>query len=204
MPTLSELLSSFDGAQGLLLPDSWRQGRTAYGGVLSALAVAAAMQGHAGALPPLRAMQVTFIGPAAGLLRFVPAVLREGKSVVNVGVDVFSDDALAARLSLVFGRARESAVAHDFSGELPAQGPAAYRDFDMAAMPFAPAFTRNFQMRPAGVSCGDSRAADLDPPSRRRWSRSRGSSDRDGRCDAAGGIHQFPRCCADQLDHLER
>lgn len=150
MPTLSELLSSFDGAQGLLLPDSWRQGRTAYGGVLSALAVAAAMQGHAGALPPLRAMQVSFIGPAAGLLRFVPAVLREGKSVVNVGVDVFSDDALAARLSLVFGRARESAVAHDFSGELPAQGPAAYRDFDMAAMPFAPAFTRNFQMRPAG------------------------------------------------------
>ncbi|KRG42786.1 acyl-CoA thioesterase [Stenotrophomonas pictorum JCM 9942] len=152
MPTLRELLSCFDVEEGLLLPDSWRQGRTAYGGIVSALGVAAAMQRHAGALPPLRSMQVTFIGPAAGLLRFMPTVLREGRSVVNVGVDVYADEdeALAARLSLVFGRARESAIAHDFGGELPARGPGAYRDLDMAAMPFAPAFTRNFQMRPAG------------------------------------------------------
>jgi len=150
MPGLNELLSSFDVEQGLLLPDSWRQGRTAYGGILSALGVVAALQAHAGALPPLRSAQVTFIGPAAGVLRFVPAVLREGKSVVNIGVDVYSDEALAARLSLVFGRARESAIAHDFAGPLPADGPDAYRDFNMAAMPFAPAFTQNFQMRPAG------------------------------------------------------
>lgn len=120
MPTLRELLSCFDVEEGLLLPDSWRQGRTAYGGIVSALGVAAAMQRHAGALPPLRSMQVTFIGPAAGLLRFMPTVLREGRSVVNVGVDVYADEdeALAARLSLVFGRARESAIAHDFGGEL--------------------------------------------------------------------------------------
>jgi len=150
MPTLSELLSSFDVGQGLLLPDSWRQGRTAYGGILSALGVTAAMQQHAVPLPPLRSAQVTFIGPAAGLLRFEPVVLREGKSVVNIAVDVYADDTLAARLSLVFGRARDSAIVHDFAGELPVEGPDAYRDFNMAALPFAPAFTSNFQMRPAG------------------------------------------------------
>ncbi|MGH8055462.1 MAG: thioesterase family protein [Stenotrophomonas sp.] len=150
MPSLSELLSSFDVKHGLLLPDSWRQGRTAYGGIITALGVTAAMQAHAGPLPPLRSVQVSFIGPAVGVLTFVPQVLREGKSVVNVGVDVQADDVLIARLILVFGRARESAVVHDFCERPQVEAPLACREFKMSEMPFAPAFTQNFQMRPAG------------------------------------------------------
>ncbi|MCD9086855.1 thioesterase family protein [Stenotrophomonas sp. SY1] len=150
MSSLSTLLSSFDVERGLELPDDWRQGRTAYGGILTALAVAAAMTTYSGQMPPLRSVQVTFIGPAVGQLEFRPQVLREGKSVVNVGVDVIAEGALAARLALVFGRSRDSAIAHDF-GPLPAvPGPEACREFNMSGMPFAPAFTRNFVMRPAG------------------------------------------------------
>lgn len=149
MPSLSELLSSFDADQPFTLPDSWRQGRTAYGGIVTALAVQAAIRKHAGQVP-LRSVQVTFIGPAAGQLRFTPTVLREGKSVLNIAVDVHSDDELAARVALVFGRARDSAIQHDFSPCPVNGGPEGYRDFNIAAAPFAPAFTCNFQMRPAG------------------------------------------------------
>lgn len=159
MPSLSALLSSFESELDLELPDGWRQGRTAYGGILTALGVAAAMKAHAGQLPPLRSVQMAFIGPAVGRLEFRPQLLREGKSVVNVAVDVIADGELAARLSLVFGRARDSAIAHGF-GNFPAvAGPEACREFNMAAMPFAPAFTGNFQMRPAGGAIPVSGAA---------------------------------------------
>ena len=150
MPSLSELLSSFDVKQGLVLPDSWRQGRTAYGGIITALGVMAAVQAYPGQMPPLRSVQVSFIGPAIGLLTFTPLLLREGKSVVTVGVDVHAEGVLAARLTLVFGRARDSAIAHDFCEQPPVGNPLACPEFKMSEVPFAPAFTRNFQMRPAG------------------------------------------------------
>lgn len=159
MPSLSALLSSFDVEQGLELPDDWRQGRTGYGGILSALGVVAASKARHEALPPLRSAQVAFIGPAVGRLQFQPQVLREGRSVVNIGVDVLADGALAARLMLVFGRARDSAIAHGFGALPPVPGAEACREFRMSEMPFAPAFTRNFQMRPAGGAMPISGAA---------------------------------------------
>ncbi|MNU97860.1 hypothetical protein D3C71_879500 [compost metagenome] len=150
MPSLSELLSSFDPKQGLVLPDSWRQGRTAYGGIITALGVVAAMREYPEAMPALRSVQVSFIGPAVGLLTFAPQVLREGKTVVTFGVDVLAEGVLAARLILVFGRARDSAIAHDFCALPPVGKPLACPEFKLSEMPFAPAFTQNFQMRPAG------------------------------------------------------
>lgn len=150
MTTLSELFASFDAEHGLLLPDSWRQGRTAYGGIVTALGVDAAIKAYSGQMPPLRSAQMAFIGPATGQLQFKPQLLREGKSVVNVGVDVFAEGQLAARLTLVFGRSRESGIVHEF-GEQPAvAAPLGCRELDLSKMPTAPAFTRNFQMRPAG------------------------------------------------------
>ncbi len=170
MPTLSTLLSSFDARAGVLLPDSWRQGRTAYGGIVTALGIQAAVQAHAAVLPPLRAVQVNFIGPAAGQLGFEAQVLREGKSVVSMGVDVTADGALAARLMLVFGRARESAIAHDF-GDFPAvPEPAQCRELNAAAAPFVPAFLQNFQLKPAGGAMPVSGAA---YPEQMAWLRHR-------------------------------
>lgn len=170
MPTLSELLSSFDARDGLLLPDSWRQGRTAYGGIVTALGIQAAVQAHAGVLPPLRAVQVNFIGPAVGQLAFQAQVLREGKSVVSMGVDVTADGVLAARLMGVFGRARESAITHDF-GDFPAvPGPAQCRELNAAAAPFVPAFLQNFQLKPAGGAMPVSGAA---YPEQMAWLRHR-------------------------------
>lgn len=153
MPTLSELFSRFDPAQGVRLSDSWRQGRTAYGGIVTALGVASAISLYPGQMPPLRSAQMSFIGPASGQLDFKPQLLREGKSVVNAGVDVIADGQLAARMVLVFGRARASAIAHDFAAPPAVEGPARCRELALAQMPFAPAFIQNFRMRPAGGRC---------------------------------------------------
>jgi Acyl-CoA thioesterase len=150
MPSLSQLLSSFDPATGLELPASWQQGRTAYGGISTALAVAAAGAASEAPLPPLRSAQVSFIGPANGRLVFRPQLLRAGSSVVSMAVDVHAGAGLALRLALVFAQARDSSVAHSCA-ERPVVAPwSACPEFDMTRAPFAPAFTRHFQIRPAG------------------------------------------------------
>ena len=99
MPTLRELLLDFDPVQGLRLPPQWLQGRTAYGGITTATALAAAHALTADGLPPLRSAQVSFIGPASGQLRYQVQPLRMGKSVSHVAVDVSGEDGLPRRSS---------------------------------------------------------------------------------------------------------
>lgn len=156
MPTLSQLLCDFDPARGLHLPPQWLQGRTAYGGITTASAVAAAQQLADGPLPPLRSAQVSFIGPALGALRCQVQTLRAGKSVTSVGVDVLGEQGLAARLMLVFGQARQSTLAHDFSERPGVRGPESYAELGVADSPAlaaaVPAFMGNFQLRPAAGS----------------------------------------------------
>lgn len=89
------------------LPDDWLQGRTAFGGLSAALCWEAA-QRSAEALPPLRAAQFAFVGPANGELRIEPSLLRRGKSAAFYSVDVFGDDVLAVRGLLTFGASRPS------------------------------------------------------------------------------------------------
>lgn len=162
MLTLSGLLAGFDPILGLQLPESWLQGRTAYGGISTALGVVAASRAHSERLPPLRSAQVSFIGPAAGQLRFAPQLLRAGKSVVTMAVDISSDAGLAVRLALVFGHGRESTTSRQVSGFPPVRPWHECREFDMSRTPFAPAFTANFQMRPAGGAMPLSGAEDAE------------------------------------------
>ena len=93
------------------LPADWLQGRTAYGGLSAALCLQATLRAHAD-LPPLRSAQFCFIGPATGVLRMAPKVLRKGKSTVVVGVDLEGDSGLAARATLCFGASRPVAQSH--------------------------------------------------------------------------------------------
>ena len=167
MPTLRELLLDFDPLAGLSLPPQWLQGRTAYGGITTATALAAARALSTAALPPLRSAQVSFIAPATGLLRYQVQPLRLGRSVCHVGVDVNSQDGLVARLQLVFGQGRPSRVVHDFCEQPPVRGPESYPAINAAGLagaikrpPFVeldvasvvPAFLANFELRPAAGS----------------------------------------------------
>lgn len=108
---IAALRAQADG-YAIELPADWLQGRTAYGGLSAALCLEAALQAHA-ELPPLRSAQFCFIGPATGVLRMVPKLLRKGKSTVVLGVDLEGDSGLAARAALCFGASRP--VAQDYA-----------------------------------------------------------------------------------------
>jgi acyl-CoA thioesterase len=95
----------------------WQQGRTTFGGLLSALAVRA-MRDVCGADWPLRALQTNFVGPVApGEMHVDVELLRQGKNVRQVQARVMQADASGVEqvggvLLGVFGSGRESALPH--------------------------------------------------------------------------------------------
>lgn len=141
--SLSELLAGAeprDDGFALSIPETWHQGRTAYGGLSSALALAAA-QREAGDLPPLRSAQISFVGPLYGALDLRAQVLRRGKNATWVRADVERDGEVGLAASFVFMGAIDSAVAID---QRPA--PADLIPFEEArAVPLdrSPAFLQN-------------------------------------------------------------
>lgn len=151
MISLAQLTAQVASSTPLQVPPDWLQGRTAYGGVTAALALQAALNAVPD-LPPLRSGYVSYIAPAIEALTFRPEVLRRGKSVASMSVDVRSQDTLAARIALVFGKARASRISHDFSERPPVGAPDTYRALTPEEKSLGPAFARNFDIRPAGGS----------------------------------------------------
>ena len=84
-----------------VVPDSWLQGRTAYGGLSSALALHAAMASDSD-LPPLRSALVAFIGPLSGAITIRAERLRRGRNAAFVQADVTSEAGLGLRATFVF------------------------------------------------------------------------------------------------------
>lgn len=83
------------------IPDNWLQGRTAYGGMSTALALHAAQVSDAD-LPPLRSAQVSFIGPLAGAITIRAQRLRRGRNAAFIQADVESEAGLGLRATFVF------------------------------------------------------------------------------------------------------
>lgn len=83
------------------VPADWLQGRTAYGGLSSALALHAA-QGIEPDLPPLRSAQVSFIGPLSGEITVTATKLRRGRTAAFIQADISSDAGLGYRAMFVF------------------------------------------------------------------------------------------------------
>jgi len=134
------------------VPESWRQGRTAYGGLTAGLCVEAARAKLD--LPELRSSLVNFTGPVTTDPAFSVRVLRQGRNVTSVGVDVSTSkdgvDAMVGNALLIFGSSRESALDVDL------QGPDVTSPEDLPSLmpegnsPFVPNFIRNFEVRLAG------------------------------------------------------
>ncbi len=127
-------------------PEDWAQGRTLYGGITAAFAYEAVRRAH-GELPGLRSAQISFIGPAAGHLRFSSSMLRRGRSSALIAADCVNADGAVARGLFVFGAARESKVEHDF---LPMPGvdpPADCAPFRKEGPDAPRGFWNNFETR---------------------------------------------------------
>lgn len=131
-----------DGSLAAEVSADWLQGRSAYGGIQAALAVEA-MQPFSDGLP-LRTLQATLCAPVPeGRLRIETRMLRAGGNTRQVEARIVDGDAVLALFIGIFGRARASAVAHDFVQ--PDIG-----DGDGQLMPFAegmPAFLKQFSAR---------------------------------------------------------
>ncbi|MEJ6594801.1 thioesterase family protein [Parasphingorhabdus sp.] len=109
---LSELLDQC-GRGGpdnpVVLPQSWTQGRTAFGGFSGALAYHAASHIEAD-LPPLRSAQIAFTGPLFGTLTAGTAMLRRGKNTAFVQSQIFGDKGLGLHCNFIFAAPRATAV----------------------------------------------------------------------------------------------
>jgi acyl-CoA thioesterase len=147
MTSLATILNNLEPvAEGIgwrgEIPDGWLQGRTAYGGLSSAIALHCAMQSEPD-LPPLRSAQVSFIGPLAGPIMVTTHKLRRGKNAAFIQADIESEAGLGLRCTFVFMRAIESEVDYatttvpDF--DRPSSNETTYKGHP------AVAFTQNFE-----------------------------------------------------------
>ncbi len=93
------------------IPPDWLQGRTAYGGLSAAIALAAAKATYAN-LPPLRSAQIAFVGPLSGEVTATPTLLRRGKNSAYISCDVSSADGIGLHALFLFLASRPSAINH--------------------------------------------------------------------------------------------
>ena len=159
MPSFTLLLQTIEEtgeALQLEATEDWSQGRTLYGGLSAALCLEAARRRFPD-LPPLRAGQFTFAGPANGLLRMRPEILRQGRSTAIVGVDMTAAAGLAVRAVLTFGAMRQSALDYVSLPAPETLPPADCPNFAVGES--GPTFFRHFEVCRAGGSIPVSGAA---------------------------------------------
>lgn len=112
MAGFGELLASArssDGGFMLDVPESWHQGRTAYGGFSSALALAAALR-LGEDLPPLRSAQVAMIAPLAGEIGLHARILRRGKNATWIHAEITGEKGVGLTANFVFMGPVDSAL----------------------------------------------------------------------------------------------
>jgi acyl-CoA thioesterase len=155
MTTLPQILTARQqegSAVSFNVTADWTQGRTIFGGALSALVVQA-MRDVCGCAWPLRALQTNFVGPVApGLMRVDVSLLRQGKNVCQVQARVTQTDAqgqeqVGGVLVGVFGAGRESVLPR-ISPERPSTAKGPHEAMKWPYVPqLMPAFTQHLDFR---------------------------------------------------------
>jgi acyl-CoA thioesterase len=134
--TLENASFSADGLS-LDLPDGWTQGRTGYGGLTSALCLAAAERLAEGR--PLRSALIGFVGPSAGRVEVAAEKLRAGRTAASIRAQLSSEQGPGVEALFTFSASRESAL-HQPGPAAPTPPPQpGERALDFP--PEAPAFT---------------------------------------------------------------
>ena len=133
------------------ISDDWLQGRTCYGGLISALAVQA-MRDHAGSAwsadVGLRALQTCFVGPVApGAVDIHVQLLRQGRHVCQVQAQVRQGEQVAAVLLGVFSADRPSTLPQRLPQRPPPRHEAEALPVPPARPMGAPVFLQHFDMR---------------------------------------------------------
>ncbi len=109
MKTYSDIMAAFlaSGPDYVAdLPDNWKQGRTAFGGLTTTL-LAAAIEAENPDLPPLRTAQINFIGPAVDQLSVSHKLQRKGKNNVTFSAELNSPIGAGTHGIFTYGVSRE-------------------------------------------------------------------------------------------------
>jgi acyl-CoA thioesterase len=101
------------------IPATWHQGRTAYGGLSTALAYQAALLA-APDLPPLHSAQIAFAGPLSGDVSISATVLRRGRNTAFIKSEISDGTDIGLSCTFIFMNPRaeqlefEEMERHDF------------------------------------------------------------------------------------------
>lgn len=172
---VKNLKAQDEGFRGVI-PEGWRQGRTAYGGVTAGLSLAAA-QTQFPDLPPFRSVTVNFIGPVTGDPIFTSRLLRQGRNVTSVETEGRVDGKVISNCTFIFGALRESSIAVDF----PAPDAPAPESCDPFTPKNAEAFVPNFFNRfDTRLIAGARPMSGADEGYIRTWSRHHDEESRQG------------------------
>ena len=147
--SLVDILAAAETGENTLtarVPDTWMQGRTAYGGLSAALALEAAIRSQPD-LPPLRTAQIAFVGPLAGEVTVETRLLRRGRTAAYIEANVFGEGKLGLKALFVFMIALESAV--DYADAARPDAPAPEDAAPAMANPDPKFFTSNLEYRHA-------------------------------------------------------
>lgn len=146
LPQILAAARPIDGGFAATIPSDWMQGRTSYGGLSAALALAAA-QGLVVDLPPLRSATVNFVGPLAGEVEVRAKLLRRGRNASWISAEVVNEAGVGLTATFVFMGAVEASALHlhevpmpDYAVPLADAVPLPER----AGPSFAPHFERRF------------------------------------------------------------
>ncbi|MEH6758046.1 MAG: thioesterase family protein [Parasphingorhabdus sp.] len=96
-------------ANPITLPQGWTQGRTAFGGLSTAMAYHAASHIEVD-LPGLRSAQIGFTGPLFGTLTAQTKMLRRGRNTAFVQSELFGDKGLGLHCNFIFASQRETDI----------------------------------------------------------------------------------------------
>lgn len=164
-----------DGYRGAI-PETWRQGRTAYGGITAGLSLVAA-QTEFPDLPPFRSVTVNFIGPVTGDPIFKSRLLRQGRNVTSVETEGTVDGKVISHCTFIFAAARETLITIDLPAP-DAPAPTACEPFTpKGAESFVPAFFNRFDTR---LIAGARPMSGADEGYIRTWSRHHDVDSREG------------------------
>jgi len=137
---LSELRNNPDHRTSFT--EAWTQGRSAFGGLSTAIAVCGVTK-LLQAPQPARSLMVSFIGPIpAGEVSVLPRIQRQGNNVTQLSAELLSGDKPCLQIMAVFGNARDAHLVAPDPGFAPAPKDA-NRGFDRNHA--GPPFLRYFE-----------------------------------------------------------
>lgn len=143
--------------------ETWAQGRAVYGGASALIAYTSAIRAFDG-LPPLRAVQATFVSPFGPEIELKREIVRQGRNVAQVRSEIWTDQGCAFTAFFLFGSERDPNAKHPAS--TVADWPGLPEDNEALSTEHAPEFLKqHFEIRRAQDQRGPGE------PTVRRWAR---------------------------------